>query len=233
MSSVNTEPNSAASKPRPSIHSLFTVAGEILGAVAVFLALFQMLWIPWSTGETTYFSIGGYLPWSDASWWFNGGLRLLLDGKLNGLSATRIVNEVFFAALLGISGQHLQLVLILRTVLIAVATFLFVREVAHRLGVMSAVATAILMVAFIGGYTRTTMSEPTGFLYGVLGSTLLQELTTRSHSFLPRGFSCLLLAWLRARALSLCCRRSFCGLAVASEGKGASESGRRSCLRLG
>ena len=88
-----------------AVHALF--APESL---AVFLALFQMLWIPWSTGETTYFSIGGYLPWSDASWWFNGGLRLLLDGKLNGLSATRIVNEVFFAALLGISGIGMTIV---------------------------------------------------------------------------------------------------------------------------
>src|SRR3984893_4090428 len=167
MSSVNTEPNSAASKPRPSIHSLFTVAGEILGAVAVFLALFQMLWIPWSTGETTYFSIGGYLPWSDASWWFNGGQRLLLDGRLDGLSATRIINEVFFAAILGISHEDLQLALILRTILVAIATFLFVREVAYRLGIASAAVTAVVMAAFIASYTVTMMTEPTGFLYGV------------------------------------------------------------------
>jgi hypothetical protein len=153
--------------------TLFMVAGEILGAVTVFFALFQMLWVPWSTGETTFLCIGGYLPWSDASWWFNGGLRLLLDGKLDGLSATRIVNEVFFAALLGISNEHLQFALILRTVLVAVATFLFVREVAYRLGIASAAVTTIVMVAFIGIFTRTMMSEPTGFLYGVLGATLL------------------------------------------------------------
>ena len=146
---------------------------EILGAVAVFLAIFQMLWIPWSTGETTYFSIGGYLPWSDASWWFSGGLRLLLDGKLDGLSATRIVNEVFFAALLGISDEHLQIALILRAILIVVATFLFVREVAYRLGIASAAVTTIVMIAFIGRFTRTMMSEPTGFLYGLLGASLL------------------------------------------------------------
>ena len=127
--------------------SLFRVAGEILGAIAVFLALFQMLWIPWSTGETTYLSIGGYLPWSDASWWFNGGQRLLLDGKLDGLSATRIINEVFFAAILGISHEDLQLALILRTILVAIATFLFVREVAYRLGIASAAVTAVVMAA--------------------------------------------------------------------------------------
>jgi hypothetical protein len=153
--------------------SLFRVAGEILGAIAVFLALFQMLWIPWSTGETTYLSIGGYLPWSDASWWFNGGQRLLLDGKLDGLSATRIINEVFFAAILGISHEDLQLALILRTILVAIATFLFVREVAYRLGIASAAVTAVVMAAFIASYTVTMMTEPTGFLYGVLGATLL------------------------------------------------------------
>ena len=128
----------------------FIVFSEILGAIAVFLALFQMLWIPWSTGETTYLSIGGYLPWSDASWWFNGGLRLLVDGRLAGLSATRIVNEVFFAAILGISHENLQIALILRTILVAVATFLFAREVAYRLGIASAAVTTIVMVAFIG-----------------------------------------------------------------------------------
>ena len=121
----------------------FIVFSEILGAVTIFLAFLQMLWVPWSTGETTYLSISGYLPWSDASWWFNGGLRLLLDGKLNGLSATRIVNEVFFAALLAISGEHLQTALILRTVLVAVATFLFMREVAYRLGIASAAVTPL------------------------------------------------------------------------------------------
>jgi len=147
--------------------------GEILGAGVIFLAFFQMLWIPWSTGETTYFSIGGYLPWSDASWWFSGGLHLLLDGKLEGLSATRIVNEVFLAALLGISGERLQLALILRAILIAAATFLFVREVAYRLGIASAAVTTIVMIAFIGRFVRTMMSEPTGFLYGILGASLL------------------------------------------------------------
>ena len=149
------------------------VAGEILGAFIIFLALFQMLWIPWSTGETTYLSIGGYLPWSDASWWFNGGLRLLVDGRLAGLSGTRIVNEVFFAAILGISHENLQLALILRTILVALATFLFAREVAYRLGIASAAVTTIIMVAFIGTFTHTMMSEPTSYLYGVLGSTLL------------------------------------------------------------
>jgi hypothetical protein len=139
----------------------------------VFLALFQMLWIPWSTGQTTCLSIGGYLPWSDGSWWLNGGLRLLLDGRLIGLSATRIVNEVFFAAILGLSHENLQFALILRTILVAVATFLFAREVAYRLGITSAAVTTIVMVAFIGKFTKTMMSEPTGFLYGVLGSTLL------------------------------------------------------------
>src|ERR1700732_3437695 len=149
------------------------VAGEILGAFIIFLALFQMLWIPWSTGETTYLSIGGYLPWSDASWWFNGGQRLLLDGRVDGLSATRIINEVFFAAILGISHENLQLALIFRTILVGVATFLFVREVAYRLGIASAAVTPIVMIAFIGRFSGTMMSEPTSFLYGVLGSTLL------------------------------------------------------------
>jgi hypothetical protein len=147
--------------------------GEILGAVTVFLAMFQMLWIAWSTGETTFLSIGGYLPWSDASWWFSGGLRLLLDGKLDGLSATRIVNEVFFAALLAISDERLQIALILRTTLISAAIFLFVREIAYRLGIGSAAITAVIMLAFIAGFTKTMMSEPTGFLYGTLGATLL------------------------------------------------------------
>jgi hypothetical protein len=72
------------------------IFAEILGAVTIFVAFSQMLWVPWSTGETTFLSIGGYLPWSDASWWFKGGLRLLLDGKLVGFNATRIVNELFF-----------------------------------------------------------------------------------------------------------------------------------------
>lgn len=151
----------------------FIVFSEILGATAVFLAIFQMLWLPWSTGETTYLSISGYLPWSDASWWFSGGLRLLLDGKLDGLSATRIVNEVFFAGLLGIANEHLQIALILRAILIVAAMFLFVREVGYRLGIASAAVTTIVMIAFIGRFMRTMMSEPTGFLYGVLGATLL------------------------------------------------------------
>jgi hypothetical protein len=147
--------------------------GEVFGAVAVLLAMFQMLWIAWSTGETTFLSIGGYLPWSDASWWYNGCLRLLLDGELVGFNATRIVNEVFVAALLGISGQDLQVALVLRTVLVAVATFLFVREVAYRLGIAPAVVTTIVMVAFIGRLTSTMMTEPTAFLFGVLGAALL------------------------------------------------------------
>ena len=151
----------------------FIIFSEILGFVAIFLAFFQMLWLFWSTGETTYLCIGGYLPWSDASWWFSGGLRLLFDGKLDGFSATRIVNEVFFAALLDISGQNLQLVLILRTVLVAVATFLFVREVVYRLGITPAAIATLVMIAFIGRFTTTMMAEPTGFLYGVLGATLL------------------------------------------------------------
>jgi hypothetical protein len=161
--------------------------GEILWGAAVFLSVFRMLWIPWSTGETTFYSIAGYLPWSDASWWLHGGLRLLLDGKLDGLNATRIVNEVFFAALLGISDERLQIALILRAILIAAATFLFVREIAYRLGIVPAAVTTIVMVAFLAGFTRTMMTEPTGFLYGTLGATLLLVGTDQTPSLLAAG----------------------------------------------
>lgn len=161
--------------------------GEILGGAAVFLAVFRMLLIPWSTGETTFYSIAGYLPWSDASWWLHGGLRLLLDGKLDGLNATRIVNEVFLAALLCISDERLQIALILRAILIAAATFLFVREIAYRFGIVPAAVTTIVMVAFLAGFTRTMMTEPTGFLYGTLGATLLLVGTDQTPGLLAAG----------------------------------------------
>ena len=132
-----------------------------------------MLWTAWSTGTTFYFSIGGYLPWSDASDWFNGGFKLLFTGKVGGLAATRIVNETFVAALLAVSHENLQGALILRTVLIALAVFLFLREVVYRLGIACAATTAIAMIAFIDLWTPTMMTEPTGFLFGTLGATLL------------------------------------------------------------
>ena len=168
----------------------FIVFCEILGATAVSLAIFQMLWLPWSTGETTYLSISGYLPWSDASWWFSGGLRLFLDGKLDGLSATRIVNEVFFAGLLGIANEHLQIALILRAILIVAAMFLFVREVGYRLGIASAAVTTIVMIAFIGRFMRTMMSEPTAFSTAYWERLFcLQELTIKNRVYSLRGFS--------------------------------------------
>ena len=146
---------------------------EVCIAVTVSFALFHTLWTAWSTGRTFFFSIGGYLPWSDASSWFNGGFKLLFAGKVGGLEATRIINETFVAALLAVSHENLQGALILRTALIALAVFLFLREVAYRLGIPCAATTAIAMIAFIDLWTPTMMTEPTGFLFGTLGATLL------------------------------------------------------------
>ncbi len=161
--------------------------GEILGAAAILLGVFQMLWIPWFAGATTFYSIAGYLPWSDASWWLHGGLRLLLDGRLDGISATRIVNESFMAALLGIAGERLRIALILRAILIAAAIFLFAREIAYRLGVVPAAVTTVVMLAFLAGFTRTTMTEPTGLLYGTLGAALLLATGDRTPGLLAAG----------------------------------------------
>jgi hypothetical protein len=152
----------------------FNFLSELAIAVLLLLPLFQILWTTWSTGRTFVpYSIGGYLPWSDASGWFSGGIRLLLHGKLNGYSATRVVNESFVAALLFFSNQNLQLALIVRTAFIALAFFLFVREVLYRLGVACAAITAIGMVGFVAGFGPTMMSEPTAVLFGTLGATLL------------------------------------------------------------
>jgi len=58
------------------------------------------------------------------------------------------VNEVFVAALLGVSDERLQIALMLRAILIAAAIFLFVREIAYRLGAVPTALSTIVMLAF-------------------------------------------------------------------------------------
>src|SRR5207245_2122455 len=127
----------------------------------------------WFTGKTTYFHLGGPLPWSDSAGYYFGGRHLLNEGYLDMWNMRRPLNAGFFAARLWLVNQDLQLALVLQAWIAAVACFLAAREVARSHGTASGVLLFALLYEFARPYLGITLSESLGLSFGCLGFALL------------------------------------------------------------
>ncbi len=142
----------------------------LAGALVVFSIPLASMWF---TGRTTYYHVGGLLPWSDASNYLHGGNYLLNQGSLDAWNMRRPLNVAYLATRLALVGENLQLALVLQAWVAALACFLASRELARRYGTASGILMFALLYQFIRPYLGTTLSESLGLSFGCLGFAVL------------------------------------------------------------
>ncbi len=127
----------------------------------------------WETGESTWNIVLGLLPWADATQYYFDASRLLEGSLFSAFSGRRPLYASLLALLLKISGQNLQIVLILFTIINALAVFLFVEEINIELGSISAVVALYLSQLFYRPFAGTVLTEQLGYPIGLLGLVVL------------------------------------------------------------
>lgn len=149
------------------------VSPDALGLAGALLAFSLPVASLWLTGKSTYFHLGGLLPWSDASGFYFGGRHLLDAGHLDYWNMRRPLNAGFGAARLALVNQDFLLSLVLQTWIAAVAAFLAAREIARSYGAGSGLLLFALLYEFARPYLGSSISESLGFSFGCVGFAVL------------------------------------------------------------
>jgi len=133
-----------------------------------------VLLISWSNGGTLDVSaIGGILPYSDATGYFEGAERLAYDGQLTQWTERRPLNAAFFAARLILTGNNFFGALVLQALLAALALVLATSALFQTHGKPAAIWFFAFSFAFVSCCLHRTLSEPLGISLGLVAFALL------------------------------------------------------------
>lgn len=154
----------------------------------------------WQNATSGYFLLLGWLPWSDAKGYYSDA-NLLIDGRLFGaFSARRPLFPGFLTSILSLTGRDLQLVLIVMTLVAAVAVFWVARQVQNTISPLAGTGIIFLSWFYYRQTLGTTMTEQLGFPLGILAfGILLDGIQAKNKVRFAAGLSVLTFALL-ARA---------------------------------
>jgi len=138
-------------------------------ALAILLPVFGY----WAGGRTHANAIGGLLPWNDAAGYFNCARALLDGGALDSFCQRRPHYSGYLTGLFALSGERLQLTLLIQASINALAGVLFVRVIARRWGLAAAFMALAPVIAFAGEYSITTLTENLGLPLGLVAVAIL------------------------------------------------------------
>lgn len=162
---------SASVSSRLSIDWVTTAIAAASSTAALCLLV---LLINWSNGGTLDVSaIGGILPYSDATGYFEGAERLVYDGQLTQWTERRPLNAAFLAARLILTGNNFFGALVLQALLAAIALLLATSALFQTHGKAAAIWFFAFSFAFISCCLHRTLSEPLGISLGLIAFALL------------------------------------------------------------
>jgi hypothetical protein len=171
--------------PVPPRHFGFLMAPAALaGSVIAYLV---QLFASWERGGSSFFTVGGVVPWSDAYAYFGGAQRLLFDGQLDGFNSRRPLHAAFLASELAFTDLDLRKTLVIQAVLLGVASYLAARAVARDLGLLAGVAVFAGIYGFARVGVHTVMSETVGVVLGALAFAALWTAVRRASPWLVAG----------------------------------------------
>lgn len=155
--------------PQPSSKTL-----SIAVALAIAGLCLLVLLVNWSNGGTQDVSaIGGVIPYSDATGYYEGAERLVYEQKLTPWTERRPLNAAFLAARLVLTGNNFFAALILQAVLASVALFLATVAILQTHGKATALWFFAFSFAFVSCCLHRTLSEPLGISLGLVAFALL------------------------------------------------------------
>lgn len=144
----------------------------VLAAITV-LAILLPVFGYWAGGRTNANAIGGLIPWNDAAGYFNCARALADGGALDSFCQRRPHYSGYLTSLFALSGERLQLTLLLQAGLIALACFLYIRVIVKRWGLTAAFLALAPVAAFAGEYSITTLTENLGLPLGLVAVAIL------------------------------------------------------------
>jgi hypothetical protein len=139
----------------------------------------------WETAESTWNIVLGLLPWADATEYYFDANRLLNGGLFSAFSGRRPLYASLLTTFLSLSHQNLQIVLVIFTIINALAVFLFVEEIYNEFGSISAIVALFLCQLFYRPFVGTLLTEQLGYSIGLLAVILLVQAVkiTKPHLF--------------------------------------------------
>ena len=139
----------------------------------------------WETAQSTWNIVLGLLPWADATEYYFDANRLLNGGLFSAFSGRRPLYASLLAVLLKLGNQNLQITLVIFTIINALAAFLFVEDICHEFGPISAIVALYLCQLFYRPFVGTLLTEQIGYPIGLLALVVLIRAvkTTKLWSF--------------------------------------------------
>jgi hypothetical protein len=127
----------------------------------------------WNNAISAEFTIGGLLPWSDASGYYWDAKQLLEGGTFSEFSSRRPLFPGLLAVLLGLTRQNLQVTLALLVAITAISCYLSAREVQRSHGTAASVLVITILFLFYRRYIGWTSTEHLGLALGAVGFAIL------------------------------------------------------------
>ena len=168
----------------------------LLGTTAFVLPVLEY----WITAKSHGNALAGFLPWADATEYFQCSQVFLLglDGPAH--CAKRPYYFAFFADLLWLTGNKLQLALLVQALCVGAVATLFARHMFRLYGLPAALAAISVIFAYAAALcSGLVMTENIGLILGIFGLSLILRYTQTPDPVLFLAGIALLAAAMSAR----------------------------------
>lgn len=134
--------------------------------------LFAFVMLPYSgllnSGISDQYALGGVIPWSDAFTMQLNTQRFLYGGLMGQSTAIRPLSLIFYAVFLHVSGNNYFALQVFLCVIIALCLIFTMDEVNRVFGTVCGAVFFTILFFYIRQRLGTFMTEPYGFLCGLL-----------------------------------------------------------------
>jgi hypothetical protein len=158
------------------LYPAYRLSGWIgtLASLSLTLILFALPLVGlWNNAVSAEFTIGGLLPWSDASGYYWDAKQLLEGGTFSDFSSRRPLFPGLLAVLLGLTQQNLQLTLAILLAITAISCYFAAREVQRSHGTAASLLVITILFLFYRRYIGWTSTEHLGLALGAVGFAIL------------------------------------------------------------
>ncbi len=139
----------------------------------------------WQNGlGKSAFILGGIITLTDTDAYYTSALRLLEGETFTVVGSWRPLAQGFFATILAITGQNLQLSLAILVLITAIACYFLAREIQQHQGTVPAVLTLVTIFLFYRIYLGAVSTESLGLALGCLSLAALWSAIFKSQASL-------------------------------------------------
>jgi hypothetical protein len=167
------------------VYAAFRVKDRLgdLISMAVTLCLFALpLAGLWASGQSQSVTISGLLPLTDASFYYQDSLRIIMGQDISHFSAMRPFFPGFLSFLMYLTDRNFMFSLAIITAIAAIGIYFTIREVQRTHGTEVAVFLLLILFLYFRHHSGTSMSETLGMPLGALGMALVwRSLEKRSQ----------------------------------------------------